>query len=801
MKKIIFSAAVLTAVMANAQNSGIGTTKPDASAQLEVNATNKGLLIPRLSLSSTTVAAPVTAPATGLTVFNTATAGDVTPGYYYWDGAKWAKQISSNDNALISSQEPWRVFNEVNLTNTPATTNTQDIYQTGNVQIASSKDRQIGQYGNRLYFGGWDDQTDNMFITRYNEKMDQSAIRFILGNNGVNGETTISTDGNKISDFFSVGAWGNGGLYEENFRLNSGTGESIFGNQNIAEGTISLRPNLSGSTSAKIVYSDAGNSTDLAISKNVGGTEKDLMIVRQNGDVNVKGSYLYVDGSGYEGNPQSVYIGADTANNDVEVGTLSPTVTSIALFNRSTADFLNAGMRDAIIRNDLFVANNTNLQNVGNGATTDDILVRSTDGLVKKVAASSLLGGAQNLYNADGAVLENRTVSQNGKSVTFAGGDFNAAYSNFANGIIELTKNSTGDRNSFIDFHAAGAPGVGDYEARIIRTAGTNGTFEISNTGTAPIKLWNVVNVTEKLGIGTDTPTARLHIIGNEPALAQFESSVSDAAIRIIPNHNMNGRFAIKTNDDNKDTEFLGFNNGNAATAIVIKHETGNVGIGQLNPQSKFEVAGIGGIANLAGINLDPAATSNISTILGNYTNSSKMLVGWNRSAGDGEIDLISNRGNGAGANGGGFGFYDLTTDNNLNALLRIKGDGSTGIGTNNPTQKLEVAGNVKANQFIAGTQTFPDYVFQNYYTGTASKLNPSYKFTSLNETEKFIKENGHLPGFESAAEVVKKGEFNVSDTSLKSVEKIEELYLHMIELEKRVQQLEKENQQLKANK
>ncbi len=78
---------------ANAQSVGINNTTPDASAVLDIFSTNKGVLIPRIVLTATNIAAPVVAPFTSLLVYNTATAGvspnDVTPGYYYWNGTKW----------------------------------------------------------------------------------------------------------------------------------------------------------------------------------------------------------------------------------------------------------------------------------------------------------------------------------------------------------------------------------------------------------------------------------------------------------------------------------------------------------------------------------------------------------------------------------------------------------------------------------------------------------------------------------------------------------------------------------------
>ena len=83
---------------------GIGTTTPDASAKLDVSSTNKGFLPPRIALTALNSASPVTSPATGLLIFNTASAGtnpnQVTPGYYYWDGvnSKWVRLEDKADN-------------------------------------------------------------------------------------------------------------------------------------------------------------------------------------------------------------------------------------------------------------------------------------------------------------------------------------------------------------------------------------------------------------------------------------------------------------------------------------------------------------------------------------------------------------------------------------------------------------------------------------------------------------------------------------------------------------------------------
>jgi hypothetical protein len=101
MKKLMLCIlAVPFMQLSFAQNNvGIGTVTPDASAALDVTDTDQGMLIPRMALTATNVAAPVAAPATSLLVYNTATAGvapnDVTPGFYYWDGTQWVRLLNS----------------------------------------------------------------------------------------------------------------------------------------------------------------------------------------------------------------------------------------------------------------------------------------------------------------------------------------------------------------------------------------------------------------------------------------------------------------------------------------------------------------------------------------------------------------------------------------------------------------------------------------------------------------------------------------------------------------------------------
>src|ERR1700741_3580209 len=62
----------------------------DPSATLELSATNKGLLFPRVDLVSlTNNTSPVNNPATGLVVYNTGNGGVSATGIYFWSGSTW----------------------------------------------------------------------------------------------------------------------------------------------------------------------------------------------------------------------------------------------------------------------------------------------------------------------------------------------------------------------------------------------------------------------------------------------------------------------------------------------------------------------------------------------------------------------------------------------------------------------------------------------------------------------------------------------------------------------------------------
>lgn len=68
---------------------GIGTPNPNASAMLEINSTNKGVLFPRIALTSLTDNVTIPSPTNGLVVWNNGQGGLTDTGLYYWNNLKW----------------------------------------------------------------------------------------------------------------------------------------------------------------------------------------------------------------------------------------------------------------------------------------------------------------------------------------------------------------------------------------------------------------------------------------------------------------------------------------------------------------------------------------------------------------------------------------------------------------------------------------------------------------------------------------------------------------------------------------
>ena len=104
IKSFILAFSLGSSFFLNAQV-GIGTDSPDPDSDLTLASDDKGLLINRVELTSTSNASPLTAHVKGMVVYNTQTTGDVTEGLYYNDGSKWVPATGGGG----SSSDDWTI--------------------------------------------------------------------------------------------------------------------------------------------------------------------------------------------------------------------------------------------------------------------------------------------------------------------------------------------------------------------------------------------------------------------------------------------------------------------------------------------------------------------------------------------------------------------------------------------------------------------------------------------------------------------------------------------------------------------
>jgi hypothetical protein len=318
-----------------------------------------------------------------------------------------------------------------------------------------------------------------------------------------------------------------------------------------------------------------------------------------------------------------------------------------------------------------------------------------------------------------------------------------------------------------------------------------------------------------RLGLGTTTPD-QLFTISDEEPVVRFEETDADD-------------YELFMNDG--DLFFRGGadGTGGALTPRMVLTGNGRLGVGVTDPEQLLTIGGLNPffrIDNFGGEDVEffvpnsgdlyilngaegsgPDLTANF-----NFTSEGNLGIGttdvpanltvrdsdntpvvrWDRNdfgAGvDFEIELGDD--NHTRFLGGASG---NTAD--LNTQMILKEDGRVAIGTENTPDdaggvlidhyRLYVAGGILSDEVRVRTG-WADYVFDE-----------TYELKSLYQVESHIQEKGHLPNMPAAEQVEASG-IEVGDITVKQQEKIEELFLYMIEMRKEIDALKAENQLLK---
>lgn len=220
---------------------------------------------------------------------------------------------------------------------------------------------------------------------------------------------------------------------------------------------------------------------------------------------------------------------------------------------------------------------------------------------------------------------------------------------------------------------------------------------------------------------------------------------------------------------------------------------SGSVGIGTTSPSSILEVLGeVDAPTQIKVINQSLESNARAGYSLWNGTGTGDyfafLLNGKNYTGVPGWANRLTIQSGSQVLNGVLFyanqGGIQFSTSGTNNPDIFIAPNGNVGFSTSNPASKLSVNGNVESKE-IQVKATIADYVFKD-----------GYDLMSLEEVEQFIIENKHLPNMYSEKnQIENNGNIPLGQITMSLLEKIEELTLHVIELNKRISLIEYTNQ------
>ena len=280
------------------------------------------------------------------------------------------------------------------------------------------------------------------------------------------------------------------------------------------------------------------------------------------------------------------------------------------------------------------------------------------------------------------------------------------------------------------------------------------------------------------VGIGTDVPQEKLHIVGNElvtgdvdvggTVIAEAFSGDGNGGpdITITPD----GNVGIGTTDPTfnlhiRKTATLGLQNENA----VVGSEMASITAGDANVANKAKIVFINGgdygESSEIAFYTSEEYTGNLHKAI--TISESKRLTCFGEAFFEEGINLQGN----VFLNG-----YWIKKHNFGSGGIYLGSGNNVGIGTDDPDATLDVAGDIICGAIeVMDLGEWKDYVF-----------NEDYNLRSLKETEEFIKQNHHLPDIPSEAEVLENG-YNMGEMDAMLLQKIEELTLYIIEQSKEI--------------
>ena len=585
---------------------GIGTTTPDASSALDVAATNKGLLVPRVALTSSTDTATIASPATSLLVYNSATAGTspntVSPGYYYFNGTQWERLTNGGANsvgAFTTATANGATITGGILQLAPASVDYGGIVNTDTQTFSGTKTFTSDAFVNGLTVGKGTSSvsTNSAFGVSALAANTSGLQNNAIGNSALSANTTGSNNNANGANALKANTSGlqNNALGTRALELNTvsnyniAIGQSALAKNNGSGGIIpsnGVQPNNS-SGNANIAIGALALSENTTGHSNIGIGYGSLFTGTTD---NTSGSYVtalgYWSGKNNKNGSNNTYLGANTESG------------GIGSFTNSTA--------------------------LGNGAsiTASNTIQLGNSDILNVKTSGTITAGSITYPNVSGTIGQVLTTISNNNGVGVAGwaaqnvgassvGAFTTATANGAtitDGVLQLAPASS-STGGVVTTGAQTFGGIKTFSSTITSTVAT-GTAPFTVTSTTPVPNLSIggnaatattaTNATNSAITNDVASTATVYPVWVTANTGNLPLKVSDTKFSFNP---LNGR--ITTSGDATINDLtIGKGNGNVLSNTAI-----GVSAGALNATGTDNVS--------IGYNAGPSATFNNTISIG----------------------------------------------------------------------------------------------------------------------------------------------------------------------------------------
>ncbi|GAB3994858.1 hypothetical protein GCM10028807_33510 [Spirosoma daeguense] len=359
------------------------------------------------------------------------------------------------------------------------------------------------------------------------------------------------------------------------------------------------------------------------------------------------------------------------------------------------------------------------------------------------VLLSKPLAAQNNTFLGSRAGINNSTGIANTFVGNQAGFSSTTGQANVFVGSQAGYSNTSGIGNLFLG-QQAGANSNGSYNLFIGNGSGNGNTSGEGNTAIGDGSFYNNLSGLENTAIG--------RYAGINNTTGSRNTFIGVAATNPVGSGNLTNSTAI------------GFNAAvTASNSMILGNTQVNVGIGNTAPANKLEITK--GAANQSGLRFTNLTSSSPASVTSQYkfltvnAQGDVILGSLNTSTREGVAETLWQR----------KGTFLQSVQND--AVIIGEGVSKTPAGYNLFVSRGILAEKVKVA--VKNTSDWSDKVFDD-----------TYELKGLPEIENYIKAHKHLPGIPSAQEMVEKGN-DLHQTDAKLLEKIEELTLYTIQLEK----------------